>query len=656
MPDATDLGGDNSSSQSGVIVPQPENPNRYFVFSVDAEGGFGGIQYAVVDITLNGGLGGLVSKNNRLLARGSEKLTAVRHCNNKDFWVIAHELGNNSFRAFLVTSSGLNASSVESKVGSIHYSGKGAIGYMKASPNGQRIALGIYSDSTFELFRFNNQSGIISDPILLKHADFQHAYGVEFSPDSKLLYVSGTENYPSRIYQLDIAGGTAASILQSKLAIGEAPTTHFGALQTGPDGRIYVAIDEYNYVGVIANPNVKGLGAQFNSDGVFLSNRLSGIGLPNLITSYFNIAPTVTVSTLKGSDCNDITLAATATSDAPDLIFQWFFDNESIKGANQSSFKPVRSGNYFVSVKEAGQCVNDSSKSALIPVFIVAVNPKIVRTNCGSVLLQANANAPWKWSGSGIPAGKATQDTLTVYGSGTQRFNVRIVNPIDTTCFIEKDITVNFTDTPTYNFGKDNISACDTITLLAPVSADWDSYAWSLPGGTTVNSNKLLIRQSGQYTITVKNTVSNCEAKSNVTVRIGATPTIKADETLCLSANSITIDAGATGNDLTYEWLPSGKKEVNLTVSTAGKYQVTVTSPEGCSATRHVEVIQTPTVELGNDVILCEGTPVEIKPKATNLAPNATYRWSTGETTAINFTPKVRTVQAVCSTISLPGY
>lgn len=632
MPNATNLGGDDSSSQSGVIVPQPENPNRYFVFSVDAQGGSGGIQYSIVDITLNGGLGGLISKNNRLLARTSEKLTAVRHCNNKDFWVIAHEL-NNSFKTYLITSNGISANSVESKVGSVHYSSTGSIGYMKASPNGQNIALGIYGNNSFEIFRFDNQSGIVSNPILLQHSDFYRAYGVEFSPNSKLLYVNGTQNRPGRIYQLDISGNNSTSILQSRIVIGEAPISHFGALQLGPDNKIYVAIDDYKYLGIIANPNSRGVSSQFISDGVYLAGKLSGLGLPNLITSYFNLAPSVTVATSKGNSCNDVTLLADVKSNAPNLVFQWFLDNKSISGANQPSFKPTRSGSYFVSVKEAGQCVNDSVKSALTNIFILEANPKILNTNCGSVQLQANANASLKWSGNGIPANKATQDTLTVYGSGTQIFKVQVVNPIDNTCSIEKEITVNFTSSAIYSFGRDDVSACDTVTLSAPVNPNWNSYVWSLPNGTTVNSSKLLARQSGRYIITVKNTTSDCEAKDEVNLIVGTTPTIKPDERLCLSTSYMVIDADATGNNLAYEWSPGNVKNSSLVVNTAGKYQVKVTSPEGCSVTRSVEVFSMPIFDLGNDITICEGNVVELKPNSSNLAANATYLWTTGATT-----------------------
>lgn len=655
LPNATSIGGSFSSSQSGIIVPQPENPNRYFVFSSDAEGGSGGIQYAIVDMTLNSGLGGLISKNNRLLTRASEKLTAVRHCNNKDFWVIAHELDNNSFRAYLVTNNGISTTSVESKVGSVQYGDMKAIGYMKASNNGRKIAVCSWWNGNVELFDFNNETGNLSNAVSCQNDIIRHVYGAEFSPNNQYLYVSTAYI----IHQFEVNTSNSAQFIASRVEIGTATTTgasRIGALQIASNNLIYVALDNLQFLGVINKPNTKGVECDYIEKGISLAGKKSGLGLPNLITSYFNLAPSVTVTISKGNNCNDVTLLSDVKSNAPNLVFQWFLDNMPISsGGNQASFKPTRSGSYFVSVKEAGQCINDSVKSTLTNIFILEATPKIVSTNCGSVQLQANANASLKWSGNGIPASKATQDTLTVYGSGTQIFKVHVFNPTDTTCYIEKEITVNFTSSPPYRFGKDTISACDSITLSVPVNANWNSYVWSLPNGTTINSNKLLARQSGRYVITVKNTNSNCEVKDEINLNIGTTPVIKSDEKLCLTTNSTTIDAGATGNNLTYEWLPSNTKNSSLAITAAGKYLVKATSPEGCSATRSIEVFLMPIFDLGNELVVCEGSTVELKPNSSNLTAIATYLWTTGETTQsiipkISGTYKLSIRQATCQT------
>ena len=118
----------------------------------------------------------------------AEKITAVKHCNNEDIWIIAHGYGpikGNKFYAYLISSTGLNTTPVVSTVGTIHdgadQGGRGnARGYMKAAPNGSKIALAICFDGcplvssantcttgSFELFDFDYTTGIVSNPINL---------------------------------------------------------------------------------------------------------------------------------------------------------------------------------------------------------------------------------------------------------------------------------------------------------------------------------------------------------------------------------------------------------------------------------------------------------------------------------------------------------
>ena len=85
IPGAMNLGGDNSATQSGIIVPFPGSNELLYVFSVDKEGGNAGLRFAEVDMTLNGGLGGLISSNNILLDQCSEKVTVVPHHTTRHF-------------------------------------------------------------------------------------------------------------------------------------------------------------------------------------------------------------------------------------------------------------------------------------------------------------------------------------------------------------------------------------------------------------------------------------------------------------------------------------------------------------------------------------------------------------------------------------------
>src|SRR5699024_8437741 len=49
MPNGTGLLGDQSSSQSAIIIPKPGDETSYYIFTTDKEAGSDGLNYSVVD-------------------------------------------------------------------------------------------------------------------------------------------------------------------------------------------------------------------------------------------------------------------------------------------------------------------------------------------------------------------------------------------------------------------------------------------------------------------------------------------------------------------------------------------------------------------------------------------------------------------------------
>ena len=60
-----------------------------------------------------------------------------------------------------------------------------------------------------------------------------------------------------------------------------------GALQLGPDNKIYVTRREATSLGVINSPNTLGVGCNYIDNGVSLAGRKSLNALPNFIQSFF---------------------------------------------------------------------------------------------------------------------------------------------------------------------------------------------------------------------------------------------------------------------------------------------------------------------------------------------------------------------------------
>lgn len=326
MPNGTGLLGHSSATQSAIIVPWPGKAcQKYFVFTVGAVDNNVNVNlsYSLVDMTLAGGLGDVVAatKNIVLKNRVSEKLTAVRDAQGTGFWVIAHGFDlyaqpstiavSGEFYAFHVDSSGINTSPTVSTAGTPHtwnYSwGVPSQGQMKVSPDGKLIACAVRSKFV-EILNFDNATGQVSGPaktFSTSSPPFQtiYVYGLEFSPNSKLLYVTTTGGSPNQLLQLDFTATTPAwTQLFSSTGTGNYYDT--GELQLGPDKKIYVARYNKNYLSVIDSPNISGPGSNFINAGPTLPPlTFSRLGLPTIISGDFSC--TGIVSTPQSEGCCD---------------------------------------------------------------------------------------------------------------------------------------------------------------------------------------------------------------------------------------------------------------------------------------------------------------------------------------------------------------
>ena len=293
MDNGNDLDGNSSATQSSIIVQQPGSAVLYYIFTVDAHQNAlrNGLNYSIVDLSQNGGLGTITVKNTLLNGNEvCEKVTAVKHANGIDFWILMHLHDSRDFYAYPLSSAGVGTP-VVSSVGVRHNNDRrSAIGYMKTSSSGTKLAVAIYTQDRVELFDFNTNTGIISNSIQLNN--YTTPYGVEFSPSGEYLYVSSFSS--GELYQFNISSNNQATINSSVQAISNGSWL-YGALQLAPDNRIYMAkMNTNGIVGslnldVINNPDVGGSGANFVADSKNLAGRRCRLGLPNFVTSIFTL-------------------------------------------------------------------------------------------------------------------------------------------------------------------------------------------------------------------------------------------------------------------------------------------------------------------------------------------------------------------------------
>lgn len=294
-----------------LTIPKPLSSTIYYVITTKIQAtGTLTLQFHVVDMTLNAGIGAVSSKNNSMSTLNiTEQVCATYHGNGTDIWIVVHEYGTNSFLAFLVTSNGISSSPVISNVGPAHNacnSNINARGEIKFSPNGNKLAFnangigGNDASNILCLFDFNKNNGVVSNPINLPFS--RGEFGLSFSPDNSKLYGTTWKStfFPlsdyNYLYQFDLSSNIPSTIISSKQIIDSmiVPNT-FGTLKIAPNGKIYVRYVNSSFLGVINSPNQGGVSCNYIKNGLFIGSQAHHYGLNNYI-EYTNYCSTTKIN------------------------------------------------------------------------------------------------------------------------------------------------------------------------------------------------------------------------------------------------------------------------------------------------------------------------------------------------------------------------
>lgn len=305
MVNGTGLLGHESTTQSALIVKLPGSNTLYYIFTMCSFGGtLSGFNYSIADMSLNAGLGEIITKNVLVFTNTLERLTAVQHANGYDYWILINTNNHPSpgeIWAYNFTNAGLNLTPVISNLPIINN-----IGYLRGNRQGNKLAVATYQtnflgNGKFQVMNFDNSSGIASNLITLGStslAPFTIAYGVEFSPDGTKLYCT-TMNAPYRVIQYNLATFTYQAIINSGIVLASNPVKapcswgyYYGALQLAPDGKIYCVTECDSFLNVINYPDSAGTACNYVARSFYLNGKINSSGLPNFYHVPISSAPT----------------------------------------------------------------------------------------------------------------------------------------------------------------------------------------------------------------------------------------------------------------------------------------------------------------------------------------------------------------------------
>lgn len=452
MFNSNGLLGHTSSRSAAIIVPKPGQKNIFYIFSADAlENNFAnGYRFSEVDMNLNGGLGGITSQKNILLnTKSTERLTAARHANGIDYWVITKNFFSQSFMVYKVDCAGVSSSPVISPDPGTP---AGEIGTFKVSPDGTMLAMTTHSYSMGRLYRFNNATGTISNAISLQSPPNQwpRSWDLEFSPNSKVLYLSAYElatfNY---LFQFDVSGANPAFINASRIRFQTAPSETISGLQLAPDQKIYFGATGTSKMSVINSPDILGPGCDISSQSIDLAGKICNYGMPMFANSIAHRREQLEFS----SDVQDCRVDLTITTALPTSIqWRWNMGDGHYETGTTVTHRYLLPG--FYSIELTGILVTDCGTSdTLFAQKTIEIKPPFLRVNAGNDLFVSpgstiNLNAQpnqsqvnYSWTPSAGLNSNSIQNPVATVGYISVTYMVTVTN--QSGCTAQDEMSIN---------------------------------------------------------------------------------------------------------------------------------------------------------------------------------------------------------------------
>jgi PKD domain len=297
--------------QGAIIVPHPDGSNRYFLIHADRESTTLSLEshsphlyYSLIDMDYDNGHG-IIEEKNVVIIEDTlviGKVTAVRHANGRDWWLVANEYKKNKFYRILVTPEGIQNLGTYQVGLPVPLAG---IGQATFIPDGSKYIrnslVGTIDDTDYlDVYDFDRCTGILSNHIQIKYVHEAGAGGVSVSPNSRFAYVS----HQTVIWQYDLWSDNIAS---SKVLVAEYDgftdgfiPTQFHLGQVAPDGKIYFdASSGVHYLHVIHQPNLPYPDCMVEQHGIHLPT-YNAASLPNF--------PNYRLGPLDGSPCDTLGL------------------------------------------------------------------------------------------------------------------------------------------------------------------------------------------------------------------------------------------------------------------------------------------------------------------------------------------------------------
>ncbi|MCB2203682.1 SBBP repeat-containing protein [bacterium] len=343
-------------------------------------------------------------------------------------------------------------------------------------------------------------------------------------------------------------------------------------------------------------------------------------------------------------------------------------------GLQSPQLMPQKDAVYIVTVTDANGCTGSDTLSVSVhrpPVVDAGDNQALCAGDELKLRARVSGGKPpytYAWSpGTGL---SSTKDLSPV--ASPKNTTMYVLSATDRNgCIVRDSVLVSVHPQPVLKMATDvDLCSSTDVQIGAEATTGTPPYRYSWKPATGLSAANIAMPRaapdrSTTYTVVAED-ANGCRVQSTVRVTVQPRPRIRLrdKERVCLGADlKLEPDVSGGKPPYTYAWSPSfGLSAANIARPVARPaspvtYTLRVTDARGCvgEAKVDVEVLAPPAVNAGEDVVLCEGTPVTLDARVTGGRPPYRVVWSPNEglSSVRKLDPTVRTTQSRVYTITI---
>lgn len=645
MPNGTGLKGNSSSTINVIPVKLPGAEHLYYFFTAGIAYNFPSdneiyphLEYGIINMKKNNGLGEVVLKNQLLELEVTEKMLVV-YVDCETRWLVIRK-DTDTFLSYKFDRNGFNTTPVTSTFsgGLDNDCPTCRRGSIALSSDGTKIAVANHMEESIELFNFNQQTGQITRILDFEVRNSFSNYGVEFSPNDTYLYVSDL----NRIYQFDISTYDSQEIEGSQVTIFQ--TLGFSRktydIKKGIDDKIYFGFaNPLDRLVVINNPNEAASELDINTNGLVLNGNFnqSFTSTPYFLGDFTEREADFDVQLENIGGCNAASTVLSASSDNDDLTYTWETPaGDIVEGQflEIGELEKQEEGTYKVSIFNYRTC--EIGEKEIVVDFEEIDLESFTERICPGDSVELFTSIQFKKYEWYIQTDEENEifekisenESVFVKEEGVYR----VVVTTNDDCELDTTIVVFEYPEPYAEIRQDQIIKCveDTVNLIAEEDPNFPTYQWSTGEKDT---RFIEVTEPGEYILSVSNR-EGCVKYDTVLVINAEILDFEIEAELEFICEGDDVDLTATDGFKTYAW-SNGDSSRIITIEKPGVYSVVATDFNDCEYYADIEISPIETIPTDIEILqsgtFCNGDEVAFQ--AIPIG-DFDYLWSTGETTS----------------------